>query len=147
MRIYDNLTLFNEMFGSQKAVFSIVSKSGSRKTFEVKRADQRGTGLGWFVSQLTGPDNRLSYTYLCMLKARGKDDVPTIHMTAKSPSAAFDHEGVAAFYWLFRNAIGDLAKLDQCELWLACNCRRCGKLLTVPTSIAAGIGPTCRDME
>jgi hypothetical protein len=147
MRIYDNLTLFNEMFGSQLVTFSMVSHTGQRKTFQVKRADPRGTGFGWFVSQLTGPDNRLSYTYLCMLQARGKDDVPTIKLTAKSPIAAFDHEGVAAFNWLFRNAISDLDKLNQCQLWKACNCRRCGKLLTVPSSIEAQIGPTCRDLE
>ena len=90
MRIYDNLTLFNEMFGHGKAVFSVVSsKSGDRKTFQVERApERRGSGLAWFVSQLTGPDNRLSYTYLLMITARGNDDVPVMKLTAKRSKSA-----------------------------------------------------------
>mgnify|MGYP001613087881 CR=1 FL=1 len=149
MRITDSLTLFNEMFGHGKAVFSIVStRTQNRKTFQVERApERRGSGLAWFVSQLTGPDNRLSYTYLLMVTARGNEDVPQMRLTAKSPVGGFDHEAVRSFRWLFRNAIRDLDTLGQAEVWLACNCSRCGRLLTVPESIAVRLGPYCRGVS
>jgi hypothetical protein len=149
MQITSNSVLFEEMFGNGEVAFSVVSnRTGDRKTFQVTRAKDRDNGgLGWFVSQLTGPDNRLSYTYLLMLTVRWKGDVPTMRLTAKSPTSGFEHEGVKAFRWLFNNAIEETNTLHQAAVWRACNCRRCGKLLTVPESIEAGIGPVCGNRE
>ena len=152
MRITDNITLFNEMFGHPKAVFSVVSKtSGDRKTFQVSKAPSRegknNKGLVWFASQLTGPDNNLSYTYLLMITARGDEDTPVLRLTAKSPPEGFDNIAVNTFRWLFRNAIRDVDTLHQAEVWRACDCRVCGRLLTVPSSISLGVGPVCANRE
>ena len=151
MQIVDNAALFNAMFGLGKVVFSVVSKTtGDRKTFQVSRAPARNDkdkSLAWFVSQLTGPDNCLSYTYLLMMTARGNEDTPTLRLTAKSPAEGFDNVAVKTFRWLFRNAIREIETLSQAEVWQACDCRVCGRLLTVPESIARGVGPVCANRE
>ena len=157
MRITDRLVFFQEMLGSSKVVFSVVAKaSKQRKTLQIERAaarsisrgpnERRGRGedLTWFVSQLTGPDNRLSYTYLLCISAKGNDDVPVLKLTKKSPVAGYDHAAVSAFQWLFKNATMEIDALDQCILLKACNCRYCGRLLTVPESIVLGAGPDCQ---
>lgn len=159
MRITDRLVLFQEMLGHTEVVFSVVSlASKQRKTFRVSRAPERKGLLGarerrgrnkdliWFVSQLTGPDNNLSYTYLLCISAKGNDDVPVLKLTKKSPIAGYDHEAVAAFQWLFKNATMEIDQLQQCILLKACNCARCGRLLTVPESIVLGVGPNCQSL-
>jgi len=138
--------LWPEMFGHDEITLSVVSlRTGDRKTFQVERVpgkDGKPAPLMWWVRQLTGPDNRLSFTYL--VTAYGQDGgYIRLGLTAKSPEAGWDHAAVKAFLWLFKGADGQHGDLGRAEVWRACPCQRCGKLLTVPKSIKQGRGPYC----
>jgi len=124
-----------------KAVFTITSeKTDKHFTFKVNQKD-KGEGeevnlTPFFVSVLNGSDNRKNYQYIgyiqadgesCLLAgAKGKPDAPSF----KAFSWAWAH--------LNRGAIPqDLTIQHEGK------CCRCSKRLTVPSSIASGIGPTC----
>ena len=90
------------------------------------------------VRLLNGSDNTSSFTYLCtikivnglpmLLRERSK-----ISKEAKS-WIVFD----MAFYKLL---VG--LPITNLEIWHEGRCCRCGRKLTVPESIEAGIGPEC----
>ena len=89
------------------------------------------------MSQLTGPDNRLSFTYLLMADGEaGRDGYIELKLKGKTPDAGWEHAAVKAFLWLFQVADGQKPGMERVEVWLACDCTRCGKLLTVPKSIS-----------
>jgi len=117
-----------------KSFFTLRStKTGTRYTYRVMQAE-RG---GWFVSLLNGPDNWNNYQYIGFI---GQQD-RKFRTTGKStlPATA---EPVRAFAWTFgRLVAGQL--IDGCEVWHAGKCGRCGRKLTVPESIATGLGPEC----
>jgi hypothetical protein len=117
-----------------KAFFTLVSqKTGTRYTYRVSAIQD---GDGWFVSLLTGPDNWANYSYIGLI---GSDK--RFRTTAKSKLSA-ESEPVKAFAWTY----GWLLRGQEppsVEIWHAGKCGRCGRKLTVPSSIASGIGPEC----
>ena len=127
------------------ARFTLVSKrTGERFTFRIAKAKvdeyKYGEEAPYFVSVLTGPSNSSDFTFLGTIfsdgyYARGKKGRPY----CEGPSArAF------AWFWL-RLRAGELPA--SCEVWHEGRCGRCGRALTVPESIASGIGPTCAEAE
>lgn len=104
----------------------------NRFTYRVRESDD---GKCFFVGLLSGPDNTASYTYMGVI--RGDE----FKRTAKSKIGP-DAPSYKAFRWLF-----DMLKLnklpDAVEVWHEGSCGRCGRKLTVPESIASGIGPEC----
>jgi hypothetical protein len=90
----------------------------------------------FFVALLTGPDNEGSFTNIGRLVNGKYMMVPRCHMPAfKTPSAAF------GYTWNYLNSNPSLT--DLIEFWHSGRCGHCGKKLTVPESIALGIGPIC----
>ena len=95
----------------------------------------------WFVSLLTGPDNTSSYSYMGML------DISTAKITITRKSCC----GESAWSKLILERVLACAFTNQLEKieaagWLLMHegrCCRCGRRLTVPESITAGIGPEC----
>lgn len=120
------------------AVFTIRSKrTGTRFTFKVRKP---GDDTPHFVSVLTGSDNDNDYTFLGSIFADGTyrhGRKSTISQTA--PSAV-------AFAWFWDN-IADPALMEKVEVWHEGRCCRCGRRLTVPSSIESGIGPECATKE
>jgi len=117
-----------------RSKFTIRSpKTSARYTFKVSLAKPReGMPDRWWVSVLTGSDNKTSYTYAGSLTADGSFRLgsdATLRLT--SPS-------VAAFVWLARNW-----EHPYLEVWHESVCGRCGDTLTVPESIERGYGPKC----
>lgn len=130
------------------ASFTLVSvKTGSRFTFRVSAPKKTLAGDAstpeeaslWFVSVLTGSDNESSFSYFGNLKRRiggvwfehGRKS----RLTAFAPS-------VQAFNWFWAQIAQ--GKLPACvEFWHEGKCCRCGRKLTVPASIASGVGPEC----
>src|SRR5208282_4542283 len=49
---------------------------------------------------------------------------------------------VKAFQWAFAKFVEGVVP-DQLEFWPTTNCARCGRPLTVPTSVHNGFGPDC----
>ena len=130
------------------AYFSLKSlKTGTHYTYRVSRAfdEKKDAESGevtkiykdlWFVSLLTGPDNWENYTYIGICDAN--HDFKT---TAKSrlPREAAPIQG---FIYTIRN-LRETGTPGGVEVWHSGKCGRCGRMLTVPESVASGFGPEC----
>lgn len=121
------------------AYFTLVSTSTGRR-FTYRVAKKKGE-LIWFASVLRGSDNTTDYDYMGVIDKRG------FRATGKSriPIYADSHR---AFAWFYRQLMLPHAPLSSpaevgLEVWHDGRCGRCGRHLTVPESVAAGIGPEC----
>lgn len=138
-------TVAKDFILAGNAIFTVRSlKTGVRYTFKVTRADCSRCGKTdcscwanptYWVALLTGPDNTGDYTYLGMLRDGA------FKLTAKSKLRA-ESTPVAAFRWVWA-ALAAGRYPAQVEIWHEGRCGRCGRPLTVPESIASGIGPVC----
>jgi hypothetical protein len=127
-----------------KAIFTLVSmKTGTRYTYKVthKAADAKWPEK-WFVAYLNGPDNWTNYRNFGQIK-KGNSGM-FFSMTAKAVEAGLTPASlpVAGFEYAFRN-INAGQEPKNLEVWHAGKCGRCGRLLTVPSSIEMGLGPEC----
>lgn len=112
--------------------FTLVSKrTGARFTYRVRR-DKYGDLAE--IDVLVGPQNTADYVRCAWLS--GDFTV--------SDGQHISQPAYRALAW-FVNALRGLreSKLAQVECWHEGVCCRCGRALTVPASIASGIGPTC----
>ena len=128
-----------------KSTVTFVSPSKNRFTYKVSKLKEKyKTNKGgddvFFVSLMTGSDNERCYSYMGTVFAKA-NGVKNFKMTAKS-KVAKDAMSVKAFvyvmYNLYRNSLA-----NGVEIWHEGKCGRCGRKLTVPTSIENGIGPEC----
>lgn len=121
------------------ATFTLVSlKTGQRFTYRVRQAKVPNDGgeRPYFVSLLRGPSNTEDYAYMGIIDEAG------FHSTTKSrvsPDAA-SHK---AFKWLLDRMKTGGAMTGVAEVWHDGTCGRCGRALTVPSSVALGLGPEC----
>lgn len=122
-----------------EAIFTLVSvKTGVRRTYQVRAASEGA----WFVGLLSGPDNTSDYAYLGMLYQ--DPDRLRFRWTAKS-KAAPTSASFLGFSWLI-TMVNQAPELNaSAEFHHAGTCGRCGRLLTDPESIEAGLGPVCRE--
>jgi hypothetical protein len=124
------------------AVFTIESVgTGTRFTYKVRASEDEGTRAGrgvFFVSLLTGPDNAADYSYLGIIP---KDDPMSFRLTAKS-CAGEQAPSVKAFSWFWRQVSAGRLPATV-GVWHEGRCGRCGRTLTVPSSIESGFGPEC----
>lgn len=139
------------------ATFTLVSKkTGVRFTYrvKVKKYDQKRLHLVtdpvkkaqevseavYFLNLLRGPSNETDYSYMGVLR---KDPV-RYFWTAASGKVGRLAPAYKALGWFVdaaknrRDVLG-----SQLEVWHEGRCGRCGRKLTVPGSIAAGLGPEC----
>lgn len=113
-----------------RALFTIKSKkTGQRYTYKVVRKDDHDM---WHVRVLSGPDNTSDYNYIGFIGRTGKVFIPK-RGKAITPSGA-------AFRWFLENP-----ESDRVEVWHEGRCGRCGRVLTVPSSLEVGLGPNCRE--
>ena len=119
-----------------KATVTLVSKkTGTRFTFKVSMADD---GQAHFVALLNGPDNEADYKYLGRIADRlwiGRRVPKPGDISPDAPSAK-----ALAWAWAALNR-GEIP--SQLEIWHEGRCGRCNRKLTVPSSIASGMGPEC----
>jgi len=128
------------------SVFTVENtRTGGRFTFKVKLAkNSNGNGRTWFVGLLSGPDNTSDYSYMGCIFESGLAPAGrcyTFKRTAKSriSDQAPSH---VAFKWSFERIVS--GSLPECvKVWHMGRCGRCGRALTVPESIATGLGPVC----
>lgn len=120
-----------------KSTVTLVSKgTGTRFTYKVNRPNAQSPH---FVRLLNGADNRSNYSYMGRISTgQYIHDRRNRAGTADSPSAK-------GFRWvLYRLLAGENDLVDeQVEIWHSGKCGKCGRKLTVPASIEAGIGPVC----
>lgn len=130
------------------AYFTLRSKAtGARYTYRVNKPDPQPGKCKYclndpcrcvpryFVSLLTGPENTSDYTYLGMLTNKRF----TLTRASKMPITA---KPVAAISLVMTRLFAG-TMLSQLEIWHEGRCGRCGRTLTVPESIALGLGPEC----
>lgn len=124
---------------SGNVVFTVVSrKTGARFTFKVR---QPKLDSPHFVSVLTGSDNDSDYSFLGSIFADGT------YRHGRKSTIGQDAPSARAFAW-FYGMLSDPDRLAaQAEVWHEGRCCRCGRRLTVPSSIEFGIGPECAKRE
>jgi len=91
-----------------------------------------------FVSVLSGPDE---WTYVGMLIPQ-EDKTIQLCFTKKSIKQVTTSARTLTWFLRHLNA-GNTEKLAQVQFLHSGKCCRCGRTLTTPGSIAAGIGPVC----
>lgn len=116
-----------------KAIFTLENPAtANRFTYKVKKHDEKDL---WFVSLLSGPDNTHDYTYVGTVFADG-----TFHRT-KASKIGENTKSFQAINWFFNKVKANPP--ETVNVYHAGRCGRCGKLLTVPSSIENGFGPEC----
>lgn len=124
-----------------RAIFTLQGAS-TRYTFRVNRADPKPgsqyTQQAYFVSLLTGPDNLSDYTYLGLLHWSTGE----VRITRSSKYRA-DSAPVLAVNWAFRHIWAGRTLPAPAVFYHVGRCARCGRALTVPSSIETGFGPEC----
>lgn len=133
-RIVDARDAIAFMFAGNAYMTLRSARTGTRYTFRVSQ--KKGASV-WFVSTLYGSDNTGDYSYVGMIDAQRH-----FRITRKS-NFTDDSPQVKAFEWTLRHLVEKGEVPDQLEVWHEGRCGRCGRLLTVPESIANGIGPEC----
>lgn len=112
------------------AIFTLVStKTGNRFTYRVASAKSCH-----FVRVRTSTD---IYAFLGALKSN-LIYVHAIHKSRIAQSAPC----VIAFRWFIHHLLKNNLPTTL-EFWHEGKCGKCGRTLTVPESIAIGLGPTC----
>jgi hypothetical protein len=117
------------IFAGKSIVTLLNSKTENRFTFKVKQAKDSNM---FFVSVLTGPET-YSYIGTC---------IEGIYRHGRKSTISKDAQSVKVFeYVINKLKINNLP--DFVEAWHEGKCGKCGRSLTVPSSISNGLGPEC----
>ena len=132
------------LFGCRhSATFTIVSKkTNSHFTFCMRREPKKQNFF--FVDGLVGSDNTKDYSFLGTI--RRNYDFPgwTFNWSPKSPVADDAPLIVAIDFFIARLNYDRDLNLAKIEFWYSGRRSQCGRVLTVPESLARGMGPKCR---
>jgi hypothetical protein len=129
------------------AHFTLVSlRTGVRFTYKVRvkksdRGKMTADQVTYFINLLRGPDNTADFTYMGVVR----NNPPRFFWTAASGKVSREAPAYKALLWMLdamaHERHGVLGR--TLEIWHEGRCGCCGKLLTVPESIASGLGPVC----
>lgn len=126
----------------------------NRFTYRVRAPKEEDTKTGkkvmrddiYFVHLLTGADNEDAYTYIGFMKYLPSDN--TLGFTWGNKSRIARNAPGVDVITLYVNEFIRKGRLPKgIEFWHEGRCCRCGRKLTVPESIAGGIGPECAKKE
>ena len=117
------------MLAGKSIITFLNSQSGNRFTFKVKQAKDSNL---FFVSVLTSPD---TYTYIGTC-------IEGNYKHGKKSTISQDAQSVKVFNFMLNRLKTDNLP-DFLEVWHEGHCGKCGKRLTVPSSILNGLGPEC----
>jgi len=125
----NNTDYLKFIFAGKSIVTFLNTKSENRFTFKIKQA--KNSNL-FFVSVLTSPD---TYTYIGTV-------VDGVYKHGTKSHLSKDVQSVKVFEYVL-NKSKTLTLPDFIEVWHEGRCGKCGRPLTVPSSIITGIGPEC----
>lgn len=141
-----------KFFLAGQAYFTLRStRTGTRYTYRVTRADDKQDKTKkaniWFVSLLIGPDNWSNYSYIGLIKPNSQADSLTdyIFITTGASKLPMEAAPVKAITYVI-DCLRSQPFVPGVEIWHAGRCGRCGRMLTVPESIASGFGPECASL-
>ena len=137
---HDSIRAFIE---AGNATITLVSKkTGTRFTLKFTRpkqieGDNRPRPI--WVSLLNGSDNTSDYLFMgtIWVSLTGYE-----YRRSAKVTVGMDAPSMLALRY-FVSALNIPAQMDRLEVWHEGRCCRCGRKLTVPSSIASGIGPEC----
>lgn len=124
-----------------KSTFTLLSvKTGRRFTYKVKAyIDRNGDYTGrYYVKVLRGSDNEQSYTFLGTIFA----DSDHRYFYSRKSKIGYNAPSAVAFAWAWPRILAGNVP-DGLAIWHEGSCARCGRKLTVPSSVASGYGPIC----
>ncbi len=141
-RFTDAAAVIRGMFAGNATITLVSNKTGKRFTYKVS-VPQKDKGKKqkdlWFVSVLTGPLNTSDFTYIGVVRNKGGYQFALTQKSAYGMNAP----SVKTFAW-FIGKIQELGSIPpEVQVWHEGRCLRCGRKLTVPSSIEDGIGPEC----
>lgn len=128
-KITDTKQALKFMFAGKSVFTFINTKTGNRFTYKIKSAKNSNI---FFVSVLTNPDV-YSYIGIC---------VEGNYNHGKKSNISKDAQSVKVFEYILNKLKSDNLP-EFLEVWHEGFCGKCGKRLTVPSSILTGIGPDC----
>lgn len=146
-RITDAAQALKFMLAGNATVTLVSAKTGERFTFKVRKPENaRDNGPSHFVSLMSGPDNEGSFQYLGMIRkfaaTNGQALAGFQYEHGRKSKLSADAPSAKGFAWFFRMLTnGEMPSVVEC--WHEGRCGVCGRKLTVPASIASGIGPEC----
>lgn len=136
-QIRDIQDIKNFVFGGNSTVTLESAKTGKHFTFKVRKAKKDDDNSLFFVSLLNGPDNYTNYSYVGVISS----DKQTFKLTQKS-KVSTDALSYKAFNFFFVQLVNNKLH-DDLRVYHSGKCGRCGRKLTVPSSIEKGLGPEC----
>lgn len=118
------------------STFTVVSKSTySRYTYRIKSNDE---GSVFFISYLNGSDR---YKYLGTIFRDNPSPYKYFPSRTKTDPKSTVNQ---TFEWVYKTIQSqNQINFDKIEFWHEGKCGRCGRKLTVPSSIESGLGPFC----
>jgi hypothetical protein len=150
----EGATALRFMLAGHARITLVSAKTGQRFTFRISkpRDAQRGVPAPLFVALLRGPDNGSDFQFLGTIfhdrrYSRGTRDgsayvIERPFVLGKKSRIAANAPSALAFVFAWKH-IERAALPPDCEVWHEGKCGCCGRALTVPESIASGIGPIC----
>lgn len=124
-----------------RATFTLMDDAvpnGLQRRYTYKVSQDSNNPRRFFVSILYGPDNTADYRYLGLFY----DDTLKIRTTKASLYQTITCPPITLFQRLL-DAMSSGQPLQGVTLYPSCKCARCGRRLTTPESIVAGLGPEC----
>lgn len=133
-------TILRFMLAGDARITIVSTKTGTRFTYRVEQKIDRSGNEPvrkdlWFVGVLTGSQNDHDFTYLGTVR-------PYRFFPGKKSKIGSDAPSARAFTW-FADRLFNGGDLSNLEVWHEGRCGRCGRSLTVPESLASGLGPIC----
>ena len=133
-----------------KCVFTFVNTKNSPHThitYKCNAAKNRNNKVNrnlYFLSALCGPDNTKDYKYFAMIRIIDGKPIYEYADPATGGKAKLskDSKMVASFEYIWDNLMKG-NKFGFLEMYYSSHCCRCGRVLTVETSIKAGFGSYC----
>lgn len=129
------------MFAGNATITLVSITTKNRFTYRIKAAKPMADGkdgpASHFVALMNGPDNEGDFKYIGHFFRKSGD-----YMHGRNAKV---HEGAPssiAFKW-FTGVLESGGIPETLEIWHEGRCGRCGRKLTVPSSIKNGIGPEC----
>lgn len=117
------------IFSGKSTVTFLNTDSGNRFTFKVKQAKDSNM---FFVSVLNGPER---YSYIGTA-------IEGNYRHGKKSAISKDAQSVKVFDYVL-NKLKSNTLPEIIEVWHEGSCGKCGRTLTVPSSILTGLGPSC----
>lgn len=132
--ITDSADIWTYITGGRGSFTLVSKKTGARFTFKTYWSNNR---QALFCLLLTSPD---LYRYIGLIDWDRRGLLVLTRMSYITDQS----DSYRALQWLLRRiSKGADALPDSVEFWHDGRCCKCGRQLTAPESIAAGIGPVC----